>query len=327
MTGSLLAYEHWVASYRRAVARQHRLEHPQPGSLSRRRSVSGSASSSTTAPIRSASRTSTYVAPGMLVAAGMQHRSVREHVAGDGRDPWTRVYHAMLATPLRVRDVMVGHQLYVASRVATLDRSLPHRARGVRHAAFAVRDRSRGRSPILVGLAFSAPLAALRGMGAEGQLSRRGLPLRRRPVVPLLRDVLPRHAAAAGPARACVRDSAVARRRSRAPSDARHGDVGYGARTRRISRRVHRRRAVASPNAPTRESSCGDDLRRHSRPSALRAQPHGVPPLVADHLQRALRAALLSRLARLRARATSSAACKACRTRATSRRRCSRRRR
>jgi lipooligosaccharide transport system permease protein len=33
---------------------------------------------------------------------------------------WTRSFHAMLATPLRVRDVVLGHQLYVASRVGVV---------------------------------------------------------------------------------------------------------------------------------------------------------------------------------------------------------------
>jgi lipooligosaccharide transport system permease protein len=59
-----------------------------------------------------------FVAPGLLAAAAMQIAS------GDSTWPvmasfrWTRQYFAMQATPLGVRDIFVGHQLYMASRVA-----------------------------------------------------------------------------------------------------------------------------------------------------------------------------------------------------------------
>ncbi len=59
-----------------------------------------------------------FVAPGLLAAAGMQIAS------GDATWPvmasfrWTRQYFAMQATPLGVRDIFVGHQLYMASRIA-----------------------------------------------------------------------------------------------------------------------------------------------------------------------------------------------------------------
>jgi lipooligosaccharide transport system permease protein len=59
-----------------------------------------------------------FVAPGLLAAAAMQIAS------GDSTWPvmasfrWTRQYFAMQATPLGVRDIFVGHQLYMASRIA-----------------------------------------------------------------------------------------------------------------------------------------------------------------------------------------------------------------
>ncbi|HMI28846.1 MAG TPA: ABC transporter permease [Gaiellaceae bacterium] len=59
-----------------------------------------------------------FVAPGMLAAAAMQI------AAGEATWPvmasfrWTRQYFAMQATPLGVRDIFLGHQLYMASRVA-----------------------------------------------------------------------------------------------------------------------------------------------------------------------------------------------------------------
>lgn len=58
-----------------------------------------------------------FVAPGLLAAAAMQIAS------GDSTWPvmasfrWTRQYFAMQATPLGVRDIFVGHQLYMASRI------------------------------------------------------------------------------------------------------------------------------------------------------------------------------------------------------------------
>jgi lipooligosaccharide transport system permease protein len=59
-----------------------------------------------------------FVAPGLLAAAAMQIAS------GDSTWPvmasfrWTRQYFAMQATPLGVRDIFIGHQLYMASRIA-----------------------------------------------------------------------------------------------------------------------------------------------------------------------------------------------------------------
>jgi lipooligosaccharide transport system permease protein len=58
-----------------------------------------------------------FVAPGMLAAAAMQT------AAGEASFPilsaikWTRQYQAMLATPLGVRDVFLGHQLFIVARV------------------------------------------------------------------------------------------------------------------------------------------------------------------------------------------------------------------
>ncbi len=59
----------------------------------------------------------TFLAPGLLVAAAMQTG------AGDGSWPvmagikWTKTYHATLATPIRVQDLVVGHVSWVGVRV------------------------------------------------------------------------------------------------------------------------------------------------------------------------------------------------------------------
>ena len=59
-----------------------------------------------------------FVAPGMLAAVCMQIAVFESSWPVRASIRWTRQYHAMLATPLRVRDVLVGHQLWVVTRVA-----------------------------------------------------------------------------------------------------------------------------------------------------------------------------------------------------------------
>ena len=60
-----------------------------------------------------------FVAPGLLAATAMQT------AAGEASQPvrsaaeWTKAYHAMLATPLDVRDVLHGHLLWILFRVGT----------------------------------------------------------------------------------------------------------------------------------------------------------------------------------------------------------------
>jgi lipooligosaccharide transport system permease protein len=72
---------------------------------------------------------------------------------------WTRQYHAMLATPLRIRDIVVGHQLYIASRVATSSAVylVILAAFGALRSPYAVLAWP---VTILIGAAFSAPIAA-----------------------------------------------------------------------------------------------------------------------------------------------------------------------
>ena len=53
-----------------------------------------------------------FVAPGLLAATAMQ-------LASFEAIKWDRQYHAMLATPLRVRDVAIAQQAFIASRMFT----------------------------------------------------------------------------------------------------------------------------------------------------------------------------------------------------------------
>jgi lipooligosaccharide transport system permease protein len=60
-----------------------------------------------------------FIAPGLLAAAAMQTAAVEASWPVMGAIKWTRTYYAMTATPLTERDVLVGHQLFVITRVLT----------------------------------------------------------------------------------------------------------------------------------------------------------------------------------------------------------------
>jgi lipooligosaccharide transport system permease protein len=60
-----------------------------------------------------------FVAPGVLAATAMQIGTTEASWPVLGSIRWTRVYYAMLATPLGIGDIVVGHQLWMATRVAT----------------------------------------------------------------------------------------------------------------------------------------------------------------------------------------------------------------
>jgi lipooligosaccharide transport system permease protein len=100
-----------------------------------------------------------FVAPGLMAATAMQISSFESSWPVLSAIKWDRQYHAMLATPLRVRDVMLGHQAYFAFRLF-----LTAAIYLVVITAFGAVD-----SPlavlavpvtVLVGLSFSGPIAA-----------------------------------------------------------------------------------------------------------------------------------------------------------------------
>jgi lipooligosaccharide transport system permease protein len=100
-----------------------------------------------------------FVAPGMLAATAMQT------AAGESTWPviasikWTRQYFAMLATPLRVRDIISGHQLWMTTRVAGTSAVylVVIVAFGAVNSAWAILALP---TCVLLGLAFTAPIAA-----------------------------------------------------------------------------------------------------------------------------------------------------------------------
>lgn len=58
-----------------------------------------------------------WLAPGLLAANAMQVAVQESTYPVMGAIKWIRTYHAMLATPLRVIDVMLGHLIWIALRV------------------------------------------------------------------------------------------------------------------------------------------------------------------------------------------------------------------
>jgi len=58
-----------------------------------------------------------FVAPGLMAATAMQLAMFESSWPVLSAIKWDRQYHAMLATPLRVGDVLLGHQAFIAGRI------------------------------------------------------------------------------------------------------------------------------------------------------------------------------------------------------------------
>ncbi len=101
-----------------------------------------------------------YVAPGLLAAAAMQTATIESSWPVMAAIKWSRVYHAMIATPLTERDAFVGHQLFVITRVFTSAAAYLAviAAFGAVSSWFAILVVP---AAVLIGTAFSMPMAAL----------------------------------------------------------------------------------------------------------------------------------------------------------------------
>lgn len=64
-----------------------------------------------------------FVAPGVLVATAMQTAIGESTYPVMGAIVWQRLYHGMLATPLRVIDVVLGHLAFIIVRLAMVTTS------------------------------------------------------------------------------------------------------------------------------------------------------------------------------------------------------------
>jgi lipooligosaccharide transport system permease protein len=58
-----------------------------------------------------------FLAPGLLAATAMQTGVGESTYPVMGAIKWIKTYHAMLATPLGVLDVLIGHLLYIGARI------------------------------------------------------------------------------------------------------------------------------------------------------------------------------------------------------------------
>jgi lipooligosaccharide transport system permease protein len=100
-----------------------------------------------------------FVAPGLMAATAMQVATFESSWPVLSAIKWDRQYHAMLATPLRVRDILLGHQTFVAARIL-----MTATVYLVVITAFGAVNSPLGILAIpvtvLVGLSFSAPIAA-----------------------------------------------------------------------------------------------------------------------------------------------------------------------
>jgi lipooligosaccharide transport system permease protein len=100
-----------------------------------------------------------FVAPGVLAATAMQIASTEASWPVLGSIRWTRIYYAMLATPLQIRDIVFGHQAWMLTRVVSSCAVYLAviAAFGGIHSPLGVLALP---ACFLVGLAFAAPMAA-----------------------------------------------------------------------------------------------------------------------------------------------------------------------
>jgi len=59
-----------------------------------------------------------FIAPGLMAASVMQQAAFEASYPVLGAIKWARQYHAQLASPLRIRDVLAGHIIWVSIRLA-----------------------------------------------------------------------------------------------------------------------------------------------------------------------------------------------------------------
>ena len=100
-----------------------------------------------------------FIAPGLLAATAMQVAAFESTYPVHGAIKWQRTYHAMLATPLGVRDVLAGHLYWIAFRIGStcVVYLAVIAAFGVVRSAWAVLALP---AALLTGMAFATPIVA-----------------------------------------------------------------------------------------------------------------------------------------------------------------------
>lgn len=99
-----------------------------------------------------------YVAPGLAATAAATTAASESMFPVMGGFKWNRTYYAMIATPVRVIDVLAGHLTWIAARVATAVTSylIIMAAFGTTRSWWSLAILPVG---VLTGMAFSTPLA------------------------------------------------------------------------------------------------------------------------------------------------------------------------
>jgi len=100
-----------------------------------------------------------FLAPGLLAASAMNSASFEATFPIMSGLTWSRIYHAMYATPISARDVTLGNLLFIAARLTLVSAVF----------AFVIVLFGAAESPLIVlaipaavltGMAFAAPIAA-----------------------------------------------------------------------------------------------------------------------------------------------------------------------
>ena len=119
MSYALRTYEFWLTAYRRTWRGSVATSIINPvfylGALGIGLGTLVNKSSSTPAGVEYIA----FVAPGVLAATAMQIGANEAMWPVLGSIRWTRGYYAMLATPLQIRDIVLGHQAWMATRVVS----------------------------------------------------------------------------------------------------------------------------------------------------------------------------------------------------------------
>jgi lipooligosaccharide transport system permease protein len=159
MTYALRSYEFWLTFYRRSWRGTVATSIVNPvfylGALGIGLGTLVNRSGSTPEGVKYLA----FVAPGVLAATAMQVASNEASWPVLGSIRWTRVYFAMLATPLTIRHIVFGHQGWMSTRVVSscaVYLAVIAAFGGV-HSWLGVLALP---ACFLIGLAFSAPLAA-----------------------------------------------------------------------------------------------------------------------------------------------------------------------
>jgi lipooligosaccharide transport system permease protein len=155
----LRAYEHWLAQYKRVwrgtvgTSLVNPLLYLTALGVGLGTIVDDSANAPAGVPYLD------FIAPGLLAAAAMQTATTESSWPVMGAIKWTRTYYAMTATPLTERDVLIGHQLFVVTRVLTSSAAylLIVALFGAVNSPFGLLAIP---VAVLIGTAFSMPMAA-----------------------------------------------------------------------------------------------------------------------------------------------------------------------